>query len=151
MIPAPYTGMGARQHSLRLNPEERGLVKVVLREYDIPTQAALADVLGRTAYYSERGGPLEHSFIARVVGNARPQEGMPEAMIYGVLELTKDDSRLQFLRRGLGPITPIARDHIHALMLTYEQLARERFSVVSEQEQLEALVAYHALAESLKR
>src|SRR3989338_9172845 len=139
--------MGARQHSLRINPEERGLVKSVLSEYEITTQAALAEALGRTSYYSGREGPVGHSFIARVLGNARPHQGIPEAMIYGVLELTKDDSRLKFLRRGLGPITPEARDHIHALMLTYEQLARERFSTVSEREQLEALVAYHALAE----
>ena len=139
-------GMSCRQHALYLSSDEGRMVREVLREHGYGNYRQIAASLAKTDRY-RREVPLHRSFMSRVL---RGKGGVPEAMIYGLLELVEEDERLHFLRRGTSPIQPTPKDHWEGLFLDYIHQLRTLYGQATRQERIVALQGLEQIVQSLE-
>ncbi|MBI2665347.1 hypothetical protein HYX12_01855 [Candidatus Woesearchaeota archaeon] len=137
--------MSCRRHALYLSEEEGRSVRQVLLEYGYNYRQT-ADALSTTRNYDGRN--LSRSFISMAL---RGKRGLPDAMIYGLLEIVNNDSRLQFLLRGTSPIQPTAEDHFEGLFLDYEHQLRGLYKGLSKEGKLEILQGLEQLVQKIEK
>lgn len=138
--------MGSRRHTLYLNEEEGRVVADILQGKGYETYPQMAQALAGTEGY--KGRAISCSYLSMALHGKR---GIPEAMIYSLLELTGDEERLHFLRRGLSPIQPIARDHWEGIFLDYIHQLRELYEGATRKGRLEALQGLEKVVQLLEK